>query len=93
MEQEWGEPQEYPIDGVLDLHMFRPAEAESVVAGYLEECRNRRIYTVRIIHGKGSGTLRSLVHAFLRKSPIVLEFSTAPDTSGWGATIAILKPE
>ncbi len=87
------EPHEYPIDGILDLHMFRPNEVKSVLEEYLSECRRAGILTVRIIHGKGSGTLRSIVHAYLKSSSMVREFSTAPDSSGWGATIAILEPE
>ena len=87
------EPVEYPLDGILDLHMFKPEDVKSVLEEYLTECRHAGILTVRIIHGKGVGTLRNIVHAYLKSSPMVREFSTAPDSSGWGATIAILEPE
>ncbi|MGH8016956.1 MAG: Smr/MutS family protein, partial [Opitutaceae bacterium] len=59
------EPVEIPINGVLDLHTFRPAEVKDLVPGYLEECRARGILQVRLIHGKGTGTLRETVHALL----------------------------
>ena len=52
------EPFELPIDGVLDLHTFRPADVMGVVTDYLAECRARGILEVRIIHGKGIGQLR-----------------------------------
>lgn len=87
------DPVEYPIDGILDLHMFQPGEVKSVLEEYLRECRRAGILTVRIIHGKGSGTMRNLVQSYLKASPFVQEFSTAPDSSGWGATIAVLEPE
>ena len=35
------EPVELPIDGVLDLHTFRPADAKDLVPDYLNECRKR----------------------------------------------------
>jgi DNA-nicking Smr family endonuclease len=86
-------PLELPIDGVLDLHTFRPSEAKPLIADYLEACRERGILSVRIIHGKGTGALRELVRAQLAKNPLVLSFSSGNETSGsWGATIVQLKP-
>ncbi len=86
------EPTEYPIDGVLDLHTFRPNEVKSLVPHYLDECRDRGIWTVRIIHGKGIGTLRETVHALLRKRDDVRSFALAPaNQGGWGATLVQLK--
>lgn len=83
---------EYPIDGILDLHQFQPREVASVLEEYLRECRCADILRVRIIHGKGQGVLRQLVHAYLRKCDFIREFSTADDESSWGATIAVLDP-
>jgi dsDNA-specific endonuclease/ATPase MutS2 len=86
------DPVPIPIDGVLDLHLFRPAEVKDLVATYLEECRERGIFQVRIIHGKGIGALRETVHAVLRRTPVVLSFSLAPgNAGGWGATVVELK--
>ncbi len=85
-------PVRIPIDGVLDLHTFRPDEIKELVPEYLEECRRRGILQVRIIHGKGSGTLRRIVQSLLEKSPHVLSFKTADLGGGsWGATEVILK--
>ncbi len=83
---------EYPVDGVLDLHMFQPKDVRSVLDEYLTECRRRGILHVRIIHGKGQGVLREIVRSYLSKSPHVLEFRTPSDASGWGATIAVMSP-
>lgn len=86
-------PVPLPINGVLDLHTFRPAEVKDLVPEYLAECRARGILQVRIIHGKGTGTLRETVHAILRRSPLVAHFSLADETGGgWGATVVELAP-
>ncbi len=85
-------PVEHPIDGVLDLHAFRPGEVGSLVPEYLRACRERGILRVRIIHGKGAGALRRSVHALLERNPAVASFHAAGDRSGWGATIAHLHP-
>ncbi|HKU40521.1 MAG TPA: Smr/MutS family protein [Polyangiales bacterium] len=86
------DPVELPIDGVLDLHTFRPEETPELVADYLDECRKRGIQHVRIIHGKGKGTLRRTVHAILEKREDVVEWGLAPfDRGGWGATLVRLK--
>lgn len=86
------EPIELPIDGTLDLHTFHPRDVSDLVPEYLAECRRRRIYLVRIIHGKGTGALREMVHAILRKLPDVISFYLAGDASGWGATVVELRP-
>jgi len=88
------EPVEIPITDELDLHTFRPREVKDLVPHYLEECRERGILTVRVIHGKGSGTLRETVHALLRKLPYVRGFNLADEASGgWGATRVELAPK
>lgn len=80
-----------PIDGVLDLHTFRPADAKVLVADYLDECRRRGILEVRIIHGKGTGTLRRIVHSVLDRRTDILRYSLAGDGSSWGATLVTLR--
>ena len=84
-------PIEFPIDGTLDLHTFQPDEVKDLVLDYLAECGKRGILQVRIIHGKGQGTLRRTVQAVLEKLPFVESFYTADELAGgWGATIVIL---
>ncbi len=83
---------EFPVDGTLDLHTFRPDEVKDLVPEYLSECRKRGIYQVRIVHGKGIGTLRETVHAVLAKLPEVASYRLGDETSGgWGATIVVIK--
>lgn len=86
-------PREVPIDGTLDLHTFSPRDTREVVNAYLDECRARGILEVRIIHGKGIGTLREQVHKALAKRQDVLRFRLDSETgSSWGATLVDLTP-
>jgi len=86
-------PLELPIDGVLDLHTFRPAELGDLVPAYLDECRARGILEVRVIHGKGIGNVRRSVHAILSRLAGVESFSEASALfGGAGATMVKLKP-
>jgi len=88
------EPIRIPIENVLDLHTFRPKEIPSLLKEYLSACREARIYSVKIIHGKGKGQLKHRVHHLLKKHPIVASFSDAPSRAGgWGATIVELRRE
>lgn len=87
------EPIELPIEGVLDLHAFRPRDVKDLVPDYLAACREKGILEVRIIHGKGIGALRETVHSILGRLPGVTSFSLAHEQrGGWGATVVQLKP-
>lgn len=92
--EESDEPVAIPITGELDLHTFRPAEVASLLDDYFAECRKRGLLRVRVVHGKGTGTLRTTVHAHLRRSPGVAGFAQGDEASGgWGATIVTLKAD
>ena len=83
----------YPLDGVLDLHQFRPREVRDIVDAYLEACQEAGVLDVRIIHGKGIGTLREQVHRQLRADPRVVRFGLGGAGGGaWGATVVRLQP-
>lgn len=84
-------PIEMQIDGTLDLHTFQPREVRELIPAYLESCRERNILSVRIVHGKGTGVLREIVHSTLKKIAYVSAFRLADETGGsWGATIVEL---
>jgi DNA-nicking Smr family endonuclease len=86
------DPIELPINGVLDLHTFRPKDVKDIVLDYLEACRERGILQVRIIHGKGMGNLRRTVHAVLARHQEVVSFTLDhPEYGGWGATLVFLR--
>jgi DNA-nicking Smr family endonuclease len=83
---------ELPIEGTLDLHTFRPQDIGDLIPEFLAACRERKIYRVRIVHGKGSGALREGVHALLRQRPEVKAFYLGGASSGgWGSTWVILR--
>lgn len=85
-------PVEYHIDGVLDLHTFHPHDVKRLVPEYIEICRGKEIFQIRIIHGKGTGTLRHIVHSLLKKNPYVEAYWHEGGTGGsWGATVVKLK--
>ncbi|MBN2494461.1 MAG: Smr/MutS family protein [Deltaproteobacteria bacterium] len=84
---------EIPIDGTLDLHTFHPRELKELLPDYLEACRERGILQVRIVHGKGTGSLRRSVHAILSRLDCVADFRLADERAGsWGATLVALRP-
>jgi dsDNA-specific endonuclease/ATPase MutS2 len=85
-------PVPLPITGELDLHTFRPADLGELIPAWLEECAAHGFREVRIVHGKGTGTLRTTVHALLRRSPRVHSFRLGDEHSGsWGATLVTLQ--
>ena len=86
------DPIEIPINGELDLHTFRPSDVKYLLEDYFDACAEKGILQVRVIHGKGTGTLRETVHALLRKSDRVEGFRLGDEGSGsWGATLVQLK--
>lgn len=89
-----GQPElQLPIDGTLDLHTFRPGEVKDLVRDYVAACREKGILEVRIIHGKGTGTLKRIVESALSRMPEVIAFRPAGHGGGgWGATVATLAP-
>jgi len=83
---------ELPIDGVIDLHTFKPSEVKPLIKDYIEACLKKKIYEVKIIHGKGTGTLRKIVHSVVSRLPEIVSFRLASeDSGGWGATIVRLQ--
>jgi len=86
-------PVEYPIDGTLDLHMFDPRDTKEAVLEYIRVCLEKKIYRIRIVHGKGIGVKRRIVHALLDSHPHVVSYRHEEGSGGsWGATVVDLKP-
>lgn len=88
------EPVRIPIDGTLDLHLFRPQEVSDLIDDYFEECIRCGIFEVRVIHGKGTGSLKRRVRSHLANHRRVASFrDTPPEAGGWGATLVTLKKD
>jgi DNA-nicking Smr family endonuclease len=86
------EPIHIPITDAFDLHTVQPRETGAAVEAYLEEARALGLKTVRIIHGRGTGTQRAIVRRLLAQSPLVDSYRDAPpELGGWGATTVILR--
>jgi len=81
---------EIPINGVLDLHTFRPSDLGTLIPDYLDACREQDIFDIRLIHGKGTGTLRDTVHSILRRTDVIIRLGDET-SGGWGATLVTLK--
>jgi dsDNA-specific endonuclease/ATPase MutS2 len=90
--EDFDEPVDVPIDGTLDLHTFQPGDVKQLVPEYIDACLEKRIYHIRIIHGKGTGTLKRIVQNILEKHPAVSSFRHEEGSGGgWGATVVDLK--
>jgi len=86
------EPVEVPLEDSLDLHSFDPRDVGSIVEEYVTQASTRGFAEVRLIHGKGIGVQRGIVHGVLRRHPLVEAFGEAPpERGGWGATIVRLR--
>ncbi|MBI2528569.1 MAG: Smr/MutS family protein [Candidatus Rokubacteria bacterium] len=67
-------------------------EARDLVEKYLDDAFLAGLPSVRVIHGKGTGTLRRVVHELLAVHPLVAAHRPgAPQEGGEGATIASLR--
>ena len=82
------DPIEIPIEDSIDLHSFLPGEIPSVVAEYLEQAAEKGHREVRLIHGRGIGVQRAIVHSILRRHPRVISFRDADDLGSTSVFLA-----
>jgi DNA mismatch repair protein MutS2 len=76
----------------LVIREMRVEEALPVLEKYLDDALLVGYESVRILHGKGTGTLRKVVHEYLRQHPSVASFQLAPrEQGGEGVTIVQLR--
>ncbi len=74
----------------LEVRGMRGPEAMKEVEYYLDNALAAGLNEVEIIHGKGEGILKNLVHEYLEKRKEVREFHLAPIEQG-GAGCTIVK--
>jgi Smr domain-containing protein len=81
------------IGDELDLHGVPPRDVDELVGAFVDVSLERGRSRVKIIHGKGTGSLRARVRVLLERHPGVAgyEDAVAPG-SGWGATVVTLRP-
>ena len=66
-------------------------DALDELAKYIDDALLADTSPIRIVHGKGTGTLRKAIHSYLGRHSAVSEFNLAPSNEGGeGATIAVL---
>lgn len=71
---------------------LRVEEALESVEKYLDDCRVKNYKSVRIIHGSGTGALRSAIHNYLKNQSFVDSFRFGGQGEGGvGATVVYLK--
>ncbi|MBU4609205.1 Smr/MutS family protein [Achromobacter sp. GG226] len=88
----------WTVTAQLDLHGLRVDEAREAVAEFLRACVVRERRCVRIIHGKGLGSvnrtpvLKEKVRRWLSQKSEVLAFVEArPNDGGEGVVLALLR--
>ncbi len=75
----------------IDIRGIRVAEAQQKLDIFLDQSLKEGLNEVRIIHGKGSGALRSTVKELLTNHPLVKSFDQEADSKGEiGSTIVTL---
>lgn len=78
----------------LECHLrgMRVDDALAELERYLEKAYTAGLPYVRIVHGKGTGTIRQVVQEYLNNSPYVERWELAMSTEGGeGVTVAHLK--
>lgn len=86
------------IEAELDLHRMNREAARSALVQFLATCRQQQKRCVRIIHGKGLGSLnkqpvlKGLVNHWLQQRDDILAFCSArPNDGGSGALYVLLR--
>lgn len=80
----------FPLE--LNLIGMRVEEGLDTLEHYIDQAVYHRVKMVRIVHGMGTGALRSAVWKELNNHPAVKQLtSAAPNQGGFGATIVELK--
>lgn len=80
-----------PCSDEIDLHGLIADEALFRLDRYLHEAFMSGLLQVRVVHGKGTGTLRQAVREMLKTHPLVESFRPGEMwEGGGGATVVAL---
>ena len=72
----------YNVSSTLDLRGKRVEEALDELEGYLDEASLANLSPVYVIHGHGTGALKSAVRDFVSSSPYVAKYRVGEDAEG-----------
>ncbi len=76
----------------LNIIGYHVEDGIAALDKYIDQCVAHRMKQVRIVHGMGTGKLRSAVWKYLDRHPHVQsKMSGGPSDGGLGATVVILK--
>ncbi|MHB2021260.1 MAG: Smr/MutS family protein, partial [Candidatus Xenobia bacterium] len=76
----------------LDLRGMRADDAVYEVEKFIDRAARTSAPSFMIVHGKGQGVLRKVVHDYLKECPAVESFRLGDShEGGWGATVVMLK--
>ncbi|VAX24316.1 Recombination inhibitory protein MutS2 [hydrothermal vent metagenome] len=76
----------------LDIRGVRVEEGVERLVKFLDDAIKNDVAQIRIIHGKGTGALRSAVREYLQESPYVESFATEElNMGGDGVTVVVLR--
>ena len=70
------------IASTLDLRGYKVEEALDILENYLDKASLANLACVTIIHGHGTGALKSAVRDFLNTSPYVAKYRVGEDSEG-----------
>ena len=80
------------ISSEINVIGLNVEEANLIIDKYLDDANLAKLETVRIVHGKGTGKLRTGIHAFLRTHPHVKSFRMGSFGEGeMGVTVVTIK--
>ncbi len=79
-----------PVIDEVRLRHLTVDEALLKLDKYLDDAFMAGLYRVRVIHGKGTGTLRQMVHEQLAKHPLVKSYRLGGYGEG-GAGVTIVE--
>ena len=89
---------QFPVEATLDLHGLTTAEANDELYRFVQHSQNLGRQAVRVVHGKGHGSigqepiLKARINQWLREFPVVLAFcSSSPRDGGTGAVDVLLR--
>ena len=86
------ELKKYEVSNTLDLRGHRVEDALCELEGYLDEASLANLTPVNIIHGHGTGALKSAVRDFLSTSPYVAKFRPGESAEGGdGVSVVDIK--
>jgi len=77
---------------ILDVRGKRAEEISAIIEKYIDDALLLKVYHVRILHGKGFGVLRKIIHELLSKHKNVVAYENERiESGGDGITVVTLK--